>query len=139
MNLRGGMLVSIAVIGMLAGCRLTGTQPETVAPPSAVPSSPESPADSGSGLTEDEAIAAASEVKTDPGSVFVDAIHGSVSEVDPSLPDVLDRELEVWVVTFSGEYDIACDDEECPLAGTEQIVLDHVTGEFLLTRMRGER
>jgi hypothetical protein len=85
-------------------------------------------------LSEDEAIAIASDFRRDAESTFEAAAEGRFEDVASTMDaPVISPDLEVWAVTFSGQYDIGCDYSECPKPGTETVVIDASTGEFVVS------
>jgi hypothetical protein len=124
---------------VLVACRLDGMAPSSSA---LQPASPASPADSAAtpatefGISRKEAIDIASDFRSDPDTtVLENAAAGAFGEVVPPMDnELISADREVWVVTFSGDYNIGCDVTECPKQGTENIIIDFRSGEVLMSQ-----
>lgn len=44
----------------------------------------------------------------------------------------------VWAVTFEGDVDVGCDLSDCPVAGTETVIIDLWSGEVLMFSVVGQ-
>lgn len=48
--------------------------------------------------------------------------------------ELIGPDQQVWVVTFTGDYNIGCDYSECPKTGTETVIIDLWTGKVLISQ-----
>ena len=140
MNRSRGVFAVLAFA--LASCGLPGPTPSSPAHSSLDPSPTDGVA-SGStsiGLSEQEAIEVASELRANLGTEFESAIAGAYGDVGPDdTGDVISPDRQVWAVTFVGEVDVGCAYPDCPVTGTETVFIDSRTGEFLLSQTQAPR
>ena len=128
MSATGLLALVLTACGRADGTPLTSTPIPSVAPDS-IPASPGPTA----GISEQEAIEITSDLRANPGMVFESAASGSFGVVGPSDVALFSPDRQVWAVTFAGDVDVGCE-SGCPKAGTEMVVIDRWTGEFLVSQ-----
>ena len=130
MNRSACAIVLVALL--VSGCRLASGASSSAEPsqPPTTPSVSASP--SAGGISEQEAIQLATDARLNPDTVFQSATSGPFAGAVEDLEDPrIDPDQLVWAVTFAGDVDVGCEFSDCPVPGTETIVIDFLSGEVL--------
>lgn len=123
---------AIVIVALLvSGCRLAGgASPTAELTPGATSSITASP--SSGAISEQVAIEVASLARLNPDTVFESAVSGSFAEAAPGHEDPrIDPDQPVWAVTFAGDVNVGCEFSDCPVPGTETVIIDLWSGEVL--------
>jgi hypothetical protein len=118
---------------LVSGCRLASAPSPTaeLTQPGSTPSISASP--SAGGISEEEAVEIATEARLNPDTVMESVASGPFVEAAPEDFDDprIDPEQPVWVVTFAGDVNVGCEFSDCPIPGTETVIVDLSNGEVL--------